>query len=322
MPPDACTSPVSRSVATSPLVQPLAGQQTAPGAANAFVATVAANGSALTFSTYLGGSEADEAHGIAVSPDGGLVVAGETRSTDFPVRNARQPIAQGLDGFVTKIAAGSHPVLVDVSRRAGQRQPVRRSPSIATGAIAVAGTSNSPDYPAAAAVAGRWRRLRRHRLALLADRRRCSSRRCSAALRTTPLRPWRWSRTGVVHVGGSTASPDFPATNTAGTVGTSLDAFAVTYASAGTRATAWRIGGSGSIVPAPSPSTPRGSTWPARPRRPTSRWFVRCRSAAPAAATPSSSCCGARRSSTRPTWAPAATMMRQGWRSTASAAWW
>jgi hypothetical protein len=226
-----------------PVVQPLTGQHVAPGAANAFVATVSANGGALTFSTYLGGTDADEAHGIAVRPDGGLVVAGETRSTDFPVRNARQPIAQGLDGFVTSISpAGS----LDWSTyHGGQASDGLFAVAVdATGAIAVAGTSNSPDYPALQPSQGRAggfdatvSRFSPSGVLLVSTMLGGAAHDAAQAITV--------DASGAMHVGGSTASADFPASNTAGPVGATLDAFAVTYASTGARGVAWRIGGSG-----------------------------------------------------------------------------
>jgi hypothetical protein len=226
-----------------PVVLPLSGQHVAPGAGNAFVATVAANGAALTFSTYLGGSEADEAHGIAVSPDGGLVVAGETRSIDFPVRNARQPIGQGLDGFVTRIGPGG--TLDWSTYHGGQASDSLFAVAVdATGAVAVAGTSNSPDYPtlqpSQARATGFDATVSRFSSAgvLLVSTMLGGAGHDAAQAITVDV-------SGAMHVGGSTASADFPSTNTAGPIGGSLDAFVVTYTSSGARGVAWRIGGSG-----------------------------------------------------------------------------
>ncbi|MHB8627923.1 MAG: SBBP repeat-containing protein, partial [Aggregatilineales bacterium] len=66
-------------------------------------------GSALVYSTYLGGSDLDQANGIAVDINGNAYVTGETASTDFPTSNAVQGTAGGnTDAFVTKLnAAGS-----------------------------------------------------------------------------------------------------------------------------------------------------------------------------------------------------------------------
>lgn len=52
---------------------------------DAFVSKISADGSTLLYSTYLGGSATDVAHGIAVDPLGNAYVTGTTDSTDFPV---------------------------------------------------------------------------------------------------------------------------------------------------------------------------------------------------------------------------------------------
>ena len=226
-----------------PVVQPLAGMAVRPGAANAFVASVAANGNALAFSTYLGGSEADEAHGIGVAPDGALVIAGETRSTDFPVRNARQPVAQGLDGFVTRIAADG--TLAWSTYHGGQASDSLFAVAVdSTGAAAVVGTSNSADYPAQQASQSRSGSFD----ATVSRFSASGTLVFSTLLGGTghdSAQAVAVDAGGAIHVGGSTTSADFPATNTSGPVGTSMDAFAVTYASTGPRGASWRIGGSG-----------------------------------------------------------------------------
>ncbi len=82
------------------------------GDSQAFVAKLNATGSALDYSTYLGGSThqvdllADNyAYGIAVDPLGNAYVAGSTSATDFPTTNAFQTSNGGgdWDAFVTKI---------------------------------------------------------------------------------------------------------------------------------------------------------------------------------------------------------------------------
>jgi hypothetical protein len=73
-------------------------------AADVFVAQLAADGSALLFSTCLGGSSSEGAWSIALHPAGGLFVAGVTYSTDFPLRQAFQPTyGGGGDAFVIRI---------------------------------------------------------------------------------------------------------------------------------------------------------------------------------------------------------------------------
>jgi hypothetical protein len=74
---------------------------------DAFVSKLNPSGTALVYSTYLGGSDEDYGAGIAVDSSGDAYVAGYTYSTDFPVQNALQPNnAGGVDAFVTELSAG------------------------------------------------------------------------------------------------------------------------------------------------------------------------------------------------------------------------
>ena len=76
------------------------------GNINAFVTRLNGDGSALVYSTYLGGSglNGDRGHGIAVDSGGNAYVTGETSSTDFPTMNAFQPTPpSSLAAFVTKL---------------------------------------------------------------------------------------------------------------------------------------------------------------------------------------------------------------------------
>jgi hypothetical protein len=75
------------------------------GSWDAFVAKINPTGSALVYSTYLGGSEDDEGWGIAVDSSGEAYVTGYTGSTDFPTMNPLQPTyGRGiLDAFVAKL---------------------------------------------------------------------------------------------------------------------------------------------------------------------------------------------------------------------------
>jgi hypothetical protein len=74
------------------------------GGSDAFVAHLSADGSALLYSTYLGGSEGEQALGIAVDQKGQTYVTGSTISSDFPTKNALQSTyGGGADAFVTKL---------------------------------------------------------------------------------------------------------------------------------------------------------------------------------------------------------------------------
>lgn len=75
------------------------------GAWDGFITKLSPSGEILV-STYLGGSGLDEVWGLAVAPDGGVYVAGITRSADFPVTaDALQPSLKGAqDEFVARLS--------------------------------------------------------------------------------------------------------------------------------------------------------------------------------------------------------------------------
>ena len=77
---------------------------------DAFVAEVNASGSALVYSTYLGGSDLDRGNGIAVDATGNAYVTGFTRSSDFPIVGALQAACASCptyaDAFIAKVIAG------------------------------------------------------------------------------------------------------------------------------------------------------------------------------------------------------------------------
>ena len=67
---------------------------------DAFAAKITADGSALAYSTFLGGSEIDLGFGIAVDSQGNAYVTGETDSVDFPISDAVQPLPGGSPRWV------------------------------------------------------------------------------------------------------------------------------------------------------------------------------------------------------------------------------
>ena len=77
---------------------------------DAFIAELNTAGSALTFSTYLGGTGEDIANGVAVDGAGNAYVVGKTESSDFPTTRAFQShFVGGPDmAFVSKIDTTRH----------------------------------------------------------------------------------------------------------------------------------------------------------------------------------------------------------------------
>jgi hypothetical protein len=78
------------------------------GSNDAFVAKVNADGTALLYAGYIGGSEADQGYGIAVDTSGNAYVTGTTTSTEatFPVTVGPDLTSNGgADAFVAKVNA-------------------------------------------------------------------------------------------------------------------------------------------------------------------------------------------------------------------------
>ena len=78
-----------------PTANPLQATLGGSGVDNAFVAKLNPAGSALVYSTYLGGSVDDFGNGIAVDTSGNAYVTGGTASTNFPTANPLQATLRG-----------------------------------------------------------------------------------------------------------------------------------------------------------------------------------------------------------------------------------
>lgn len=93
-----------------PTANPVQPQLTGSGsfipASDAFITKFNTAGSALIYSTYLGGSGFGEhLGGMAIDAQGNAYVTGNTGASDFPTADPVQPIGGGGDGFITKLSA-------------------------------------------------------------------------------------------------------------------------------------------------------------------------------------------------------------------------
>src|SRR5438874_3123825 len=90
-----------------------ASQSTFGGYYDAFVSKLNAAGSALVYSTYLGGSDYDIGYGIAVDSFGNAYVLGTTSSGDFPTMHSLKSCAgaSGPDVFVSNLNATGNTLL-------------------------------------------------------------------------------------------------------------------------------------------------------------------------------------------------------------------
>lgn len=130
-----------------PTTSPL--QATYGGNQDAFVAKLNANGSALIYSTFLGGNLNDVANSIAVDNAGNAYVTGETNSGNFPVLNALHPTLSGnpSDAFVAELnSTGS--ALVYSTYLGGHSAESGNAIAIdSSGNAYVAGNTSSTDFP-------------------------------------------------------------------------------------------------------------------------------------------------------------------------------
>ena len=125
------------------------------GNSDAFVAKIQADGSALVFSTYLGGTGVDGATGVAVDSEGNIVVSGGTNSTDFPTLNAVQSDFGGgtttnvisADGFLTKLKGDGSALLFSTYWGGSNSDQAAYLSLDNSDNIFLVGETNSDDFP-------------------------------------------------------------------------------------------------------------------------------------------------------------------------------
>ncbi len=133
-----------------PTANPLQSTPGGPPGANydAFVAKIKADGSALAYSTYLGGGDIDQANGIGVDSAGNAYVAGYTASTNFPTSNPLQGASGGGgDAFVAKISADGSALLYSTYLGGSLYDSAQGIAVDSAGNAYVAGSTTSPDFP-------------------------------------------------------------------------------------------------------------------------------------------------------------------------------
>src|SRR5205814_2345623 len=130
-----------------PTANPL--QPALGGVDDVFVAKLNPTGSALLYSTYLGGSGFDEGFDIAVDTAGNAYVTGQTGSSNFPTANPLQPTFGGgfSDAFIAKLnPAGS--ILVYSSYLGGNDHDGGLGVAVdAAGNAYVVGETQSTNFP-------------------------------------------------------------------------------------------------------------------------------------------------------------------------------
>jgi hypothetical protein len=142
-----------------PTVNPLQATFAGGTGADGFVAKISASGSALLYSTYLGGTDHDAGSDIAVDANGNAYVTGTTLSTNFPTASALQAayaggntgltVPPGGDAFVAKLN-GSGSALVYSTYLGGSADDFGSSIAVdSAGHPFVTGFTLSTNFPTA-----------------------------------------------------------------------------------------------------------------------------------------------------------------------------
>lgn len=132
--------------ANFPVSSPL--QAALAGSTDAFVSKLNATGTALVYSTYLGGAQGDTAYGLRLDAAGNVYVAGQTDSLDYPAVYAVQSVnAGGSDAFVTQISATGASLIYSTYLGGTASDYARALAVDAIGNVAVAGITESNNLP-------------------------------------------------------------------------------------------------------------------------------------------------------------------------------
>ncbi len=102
----------------------------------------------LVQSSYLGGSQYDDAHALAVDADGAVYVAGSTESLNFPTKAGFDKSFGGsYDAYVTKFAPSGTSLVYSTYLGGGLSEHLYGIALDGTGAAYVTGSTLSPGFP-------------------------------------------------------------------------------------------------------------------------------------------------------------------------------
>lgn len=142
---------------------PGAYRRTFGGVADAYVTKVSPNGHSLVYSTYLGGSSEDVGESVAVNRKGAVVVAGYTRSANFPTTSGAVQRSFGgvYDAFLAKLGPTGGALKYSTYLGGSSDDEGFAVTLDATGADAfVTGSTGSSNFPTTVGVYQRQRRGR------------------------------------------------------------------------------------------------------------------------------------------------------------------
>ncbi len=130
-----------------PLVSPI--DSVLGGENDIFVAGIAPAGNALLYSTFIGGLESDVPYDLAIDAAGNPVVGGLTLSRNFPARNAYDSGYNGgyREGFLLRLSSSGDALKFSTYLGGRESDIIRRVVIDPSGAIVVAGSTTSTNFP-------------------------------------------------------------------------------------------------------------------------------------------------------------------------------
>jgi hypothetical protein len=115
---------------------------------DAFITKFNPAGTALVYSTYLGGSDIEEGYSIALDSDGNVYVTGDTYSSDFPVVNAYQNTLKGqANAFVMQLNSAGDALVYSTYLGGSQFDQGFGIAVDSAGSAYVVGLTDSGDFP-------------------------------------------------------------------------------------------------------------------------------------------------------------------------------
>src|SRR3989338_1025263 len=125
------------------------------GGYDVFVTKINSSGSALIYSTYLGGSGSDDGQDIVVDTSGNAYIIGQTWSTNFPIVSAYQESNTGTpDAFVTKINSSGNALVYSTYLGGGHWDYGKGIAVDNSGNAYMTGHTYSTDFPLSSPIQG------------------------------------------------------------------------------------------------------------------------------------------------------------------------
>jgi len=125
------------------------------GGYDVFVTKINSSGSALIYSTYLGGSGSDDGQDIVVDTSGNAYIIGQTWSTNFPIVSAYQGSNAGApDAFVTKINSSGNALVYSTYLGGGHWDYGKGIAVDNSGNAYMTGHTYSTDFPLSSPIQG------------------------------------------------------------------------------------------------------------------------------------------------------------------------